>query len=187
MIIPAVFAFSGGADLNAGPSLMFITLPKVFNTMVGGQVIGTLFFLLVLLAALTSSVSLAETVVSILQDKLKIDRKIICAIVLVGCIVVGLPSSLGFGVWGEFKIFGLQLLDFFDFVSNSVLMPIAALLVCIFIGYIVKPSFVCEEIELNGGFKLKKLFVVMIKYIAPIFLVAILVSSILNVFGIITI
>ena len=187
MIIPAVFAFSGGADLNAGPSLMFITLPKVFNTMVGGQVIGTLFFLLVLFAALTSSVSLAETVVSILQDKLKIDRKIICAIVLVGCIVVGLPSSLGFGVWGEFKIFGLQLLDFFDFVSNSVLMPIAALLVCVFIGYIVKPSFVCEEIELNGSFKLKKLFVVMIKYIAPIFLVAILVSSILNVFGIITI
>lgn len=188
MIIPAVFAFSGGADLGKGPGLMFITLPKVFNTMLGGQIIGALFFILVLFAALTSSVSLAETVVSILQDKLKIDRKIVCLIVLVGCIIIGLPSSLGFGVWAEFKIFGLQLLDLFDFISNSIIMPIAAFLVCIFIGYIVKPSFVCEEVELDGGkFKLKKLFVVMIKYIAPVCLIIILVSSILDVFGVVKI
>ena len=189
MIIPAVFAFSGGdeASLGKGPGLMFITLPKVFDSMAGGQIIGTLFFLLVLFAALTSSVSLTETVVSILQDKLKINRKILCLIVLAGCILIGLPSSLGYGVWGGVRILGLQFLDFFDFISNSVLMPIAALLTCIFIGFIVKPSYVTSEVELNGKFKMKGMFNVMIKYVAPVCLVIILVSSILDVFGILKI
>ena len=189
MIIPAVFAFSGGDEsaLGKGPSLMFITLPKVFESMVGGQVIGTLFFLLVLFAALTSSVSLTEAIISILQDKLGIGRKKLCLIVLCGCVVIGLPSSLGYGVWSGVEILGLQFLDFFDFISNSVLMPIVALLTCIFIGYIVKPSFIAEEIELNGRFKMKRLFNVMIKYIAPLCLVAILVFSVLDVFGILTI
>lgn len=189
MIIPAVFAFSGGNEeaLGKGPSLMFITLPKVFDTMFGGQIIGALFFVLVLFAALTSSVSLMETVISIIQDKLKIGRKKLCLIVLIGCIIVGLPSSLGYGAWGGVKILGLQFLDFFDFISNSVLMPISAFLICIFIGYVVKPSFVTEEIELNGKFKMKKLFNVMIKYIAPICLIIILVFAILDVFGILTI
>lgn len=189
MIIPAVFAFSGGDEgaLGKGPGLMFITLPKVFATMAGGQIIGALFFLLVLFAALTSSVSLMETVVSILQDKLKINRRVICLIILAGCIVIGLPSSLGYGVWGGVKILGLQFLDFFDFVSNSLLMPIAALLFCIFVGYVIKPSYITDEIELNGKFKMKKLFNVMIKYIAPVCLIIILVSSILDVFGILKI
>ncbi|MBQ8146774.1 MAG: sodium-dependent transporter [Clostridia bacterium] len=189
MIIPAVFAFSGGDEsaLGKGPGLMFVTLPKVFDTMAGGQIIGALFFILVLFAALTSSVSLMETVVSILADKLKINRKILCLIVLAGCILIGLPSSLGYGVWGGFKILGLQLLDFFDFISNSVLMPVAALLFCIFIGYFAKPSYLIEEIELNGKFKMKGLFNVMIKYVAPVCLVIILVSSILDVFGVVKI
>ncbi|MBO5262435.1 MAG: sodium-dependent transporter [Clostridia bacterium] len=189
MIIPAVFAFSGGNEeaLGKGPSLMFITLPKVFNTMFGGQVIGALFFILVLFAALTSSVSLMETVISIIQDKVKIGRKKLCLIVLLGCILVGLPSSLGYGVWGGVKILGLQFLDFFDFISNSILMPIAAFLICIFIGFVVKPSFVTDEIELNGKFKMKKMFNAMVKYIAPVCLIVILVFAILDVFGILTI
>ena len=186
MIIPAVFAFSGGDEsaLGKGPGLMFITLPKVFETMKGGQIIGTLFFILVLFAALTSSVSLTETVVSIIQDKVKLDKKIICLIVLAGCILIGLPSSLGYGPLAGVKIIGMQFLDFFDFISNSVLMPIAAILTCIFIGYIVKPKFITDEVELNGKFKMKGLFNVMIKYIAPLCLMVILASSILDVMGI---
>ncbi len=189
MIISAVFAFSGGDEgaLGKGPGLMFVTLPKVFETMAGGQIIGTLFFLLVLFAALTSSVSLTETVVSILQDKLKMNRRVLCLIILLGCILIGLPSSLGYGALGGVKILGLQFLDFFDFISNSILMPIAAFLVCIFIGYIVKPSFIHNEVELNGTFKSKKLFNVMIKYIAPVCLIIILVSSILDAFGVLKI
>ena len=184
MIIPAVFVFGGEGDLAAGPSLMFKTLPKVFNAIWGGQVIGALFFILVLLAALTSSISLAETVVSVIQDKFKIDRKITCLIVLVGCLVLGLPSALGYGVLGGIKIIGLQFLDFFDFLSNSILMPVVAIFTCIFIGFIIKPKAIHEEVEISAPFKAKKLFNVIIKYIAPVFLVAILVSSILDVFGI---
>ena len=189
MIIPAVFVFHGGEQsaLGKGPSLMFETLPKVFDAIKGGQVLGTLFFILVLLAALTSSISLAETVVSVIQDKFKINRKITCLIVLGISLLLGLPSALGYGVLGGVKIIGLQFLDFFDFLTNSILMPIVAIFTCIFIGFILKPKAIIDEVEISAPFKGKKLFVVVIKYIAPIFLVAILVSSVLDVFGIVKI
>ncbi len=189
MIIPAVFSFSGGDEsaLGKGPGLMFITLPRVFDSMAGGAIIGTAFFLLVLFAALTSSISLMETVVSILQDKLKWSRKLTCLVVLAGCILLGLPSSLGNGVWSSVTIFGMAFLDFFDFISNSVLMPIVALLTCIFVGYVIKPKALIEEVELSAPFRWKKLFTVIIKYVAPVCIVLILISSILDVLGIVKI
>ncbi len=189
MIIPAVFVFSGGTPeaLGAGPSLMFVTLPKVFDTMAGGTVIGILFFLLVLFAALTSSISLMETVVSIVCDKTKISRKLSCLIVFVGAVLIGLPSCLGYGVWGNVKILGMQFLDFFDFISNSVLMPVTAFLTSIFIGYVIKPQAIIDEVELSGKFKRKALFTFVIKYLAPICIVLILVSSVLSAFGILSI
>ncbi len=182
MIIPAVFAFSGGdpSALNQGPGLMFVTLPKVFDSMPGGHVIGVIFFILVLFAALTSSISLMETVVSIFQDKLKINRKLICIFVMIGTMIAAIPSSLGYGIWSEVLIFGRQILDFFDFLSNNIMMPIAALLTCIFIAYVVKTKVVEEEVELNSRFKSKKLYQVMIKYICPVLLVAILISSLIG-------
>ncbi len=187
MIIPAVFAFSGGDEsaLSAGPGLMFITLPKVFESIPGGQYLGILFFVLVLFAALTSSISLMETVVSILQDKLKIGRKLACLIVFWGSFLLGLLSALGYGSLGHIKLLGMQFLDFFDFISNSVLMPITALLTCIFVGYIVKPKIIAEEVELSGRFCWQRMFDVMIKYVAPIFMLVI--SSVLSAFQIITI
>ncbi len=186
MIIPAVFVFSGGTPeaLGKGPSLMFVTLPKVFESMAGGTVIGILFFLLVLFAALTSSISLMETVVSILCDKLKIGRKLSCLIVFVFSVVLGLLSSLGYGVWADIKIIGLQFLDFFDFISNSVLMPIVAFFTCVFVGYVIKPEAIAQEVELSGKFKRKALFTVVIKYIAPVCIILILVSSVLDAFGV---
>ncbi len=191
MVIPAVFSFSDGdeAALGKGPGLMFVTLPKVFNSIegIGGSIIGALFFLLVLFAALTSSISLMETVVSIFRDKFGWNRKFTCMIVFVGCVIVGLPSSLGFGVWSNISVAGLSILDMFDFFSNSILMPIVALLTCIFIGYVITPKMLTDEIEMGKPFKRKKIFVVMIKYIAPIFIVLILVSSILDVLGIVKI
>lgn len=189
MIVPAVFVFSGGdqAQLSAGPSLMFITLPKVFNSMPMGDVIGSAFFLLVLFAALTSSISLMETVVSILQDKFHWNRRMTCLIVFIGMVLIGIPSSLGFGAWDFIKPLGMSILDFFDFISNSVLMPIVAFLTCIFVGYVIKTKVVVDEVKISSKFKREKLFNVMIKYVAPIFIVAILVSSVLNAFGIITI
>lgn len=186
MIIPAVFAFSGGTPeaLGKGPSLMFVTLPKVFDSMVGGTYIGIAFFLLVLLAALTSSISLMETVVSILCDKFKIKRSISCLIVFLFSIIMGLLSSLGYGVLAEVKIIGLQFLDFFDFISNSVLMPIVAFFTCVFVGYVIKPGTIADEVELSGKFKRKALFNFVIRYLAPVCIVLILISSVLDAFGI---
>lgn len=190
MIIPAVFAFSGGDEsaLGQGPGLMFVTLPKVFDTMAGGQIIGAVFFLLVLLAALTSSISLTETVVSSIMDKFHIKRIPACIIVLVSCIALGLVSIFGYSIWADVTVIGMQFLDFFDFMSNTIMMPILAIFTCVFVGFILKPQAIIDEVESNGKkFKSKKLFVVMIKYIAPLFILLILVSSILNTFGIIKI
>lgn len=189
MIIPAVFAFSGGdaSAINAGPGLMFITLPKVFEAMPFGQILGTLFFVLVLFAALTSSISLMETIVSIFCDKFKINRKKATFYVTVFTLVVALPSSLGFGILSYIQPLGMGFLDFFDFISNSILMPIVAFLTCIFIGFIIKPSTLIEEVKISSQFKREKLFIIMIKYIAPICIIIILISSILNALGIITI
>lgn len=187
MVIPAVFAFTGAAPEKPGPGLMFVTLPKVFESMPGGVIVGALFFLLVLFAALTSSISLMETVVSIVCDKFKVKRFTSWLIVFLGSIAIGLLSTLGYGPWADCTIIGMQFLDFFDFISNSVLMPIVALLTCIFVGYVLKPQAIIEEIELTGKFKKKALFVGVIKYFAPICIVLILVSSVLSTFGIITI
>jgi len=186
MIIPAVFVFSGGTPeaLGKGPSLMFVTLPKVFETMWGGHFVGILFFLLVLFAALTSSISLMETVVSIVCDKCKIGRKLSCLIVFAGSVVLGLISIFGYSIWSHITIIGLQFLDFFDFISNSVLMPVVAFLTCVFVGYVIKPQSLIDEVELSSKFKRKKLFVFVIKYMAPICIVLILVSSVLDAFGI---
>ena len=189
MIIPAVFAFSGGdeAALGQGPGLMFVTLPKIFNTMPGGTFIGIAFFLMVLLAALTSAISLMETVVSIFTDKLKLGRRTCCLIVLGFSILLGIPSSLGYSVWSEFKLLGMQILDLFDFISNSIIMPVVAFLTCVFVGYILKPKSIIDEASLSGEFKEKKLFSVVIKYFAPICILLILTSSILSAFGVIKI
>ena len=188
MIIPAVFVFSPDKlGTQAGPGLMFETLPSIFERMPGGAIVGAVFFALVLLAALTSSISLMETIVSIFQDKFKWGRKTSCIAVLLVCIVLGVPSSLGFGPWSAITLLGKDILSFFDFVSNGILMPIAALFTCIVVGFVIKPKAVADEVELSGTFKLKGLFNVMIKYIAPICLVLVLISSVLDAFGIVTI
>lgn len=186
MIIPAVFAFSGGTPeaLGKGPSLMFVTLPKVFETMPFGEVVGATFFLLVLFAALTSSISLMETVVSIFCDKLHIERKLSCLLVFVLSVAIGLVSCFGYSIWSEVKIIGLQFLDFFDFISNSVLMPIVAFFTSIFVGYVIKPKTIIDEVESSAKFSQKKLFVFVIKYAAPVCIVLILISSVLDAYGV---
>lgn len=192
MIVPAVFVFSGGdqSAMQSGPGLMFQTLPKVFDSMGGGQfgqIVGALFFLLVLFAALTSAISLMETVVSIIIDKFHVKRAAACIIVFIGMLLLALPSSLGNGVWSHIQILGMDFLTFFDFISNSVIMPIVALLTCIFIGYVVKTQLIVDEVKSSSKFGREKLFVVVIKYVAPIFVTAILISSVLSGLGIITI
>ena len=180
MIIPAVFAFSGGDEsaLNAGPGLMFKTLPNVFESMAGGQIIGIAFFVLVLLAALTSSISLMETIVSILSEKTGLKRIPSSLIVVAFSMIIAMLSVLGYSNWAEVKLFGMQFLDFFDFLSNNILMPIVALLTCILVGYMVGTKYIEDEVQLNSRFKSKQLYRVMIKYICPVCMVVIFLSSV---------
>ena len=181
MIIPAMFVGNPAPDLSAnGVGLMFAALPKVFGSMWGGDIIGAVFFLLVLLAALTSSISLMETVVSVIQDKFKWERRMTCLAVFVISVAIGLPSAFGFSVWSHITILGMDILSAFDYLTNSLLMPIVAMMTAIFVGYIIKPKAIIEEVELSGKFRLKNLFVVMIKYICPIFLFIILLFEVLG-------
>ena len=188
MIIPAVFAFSGGDPkvLSAGPSLMFVTLPKVFASMGLGTPTGIVFFLLVLLAALTSAVSITEACVGTIMDELSWNRKKSTLLFGIFTLVIGTASSLGYGVWSNVRIIGMQILDFFDFLTNSVMMPIAALATCILVFHVITIKAMDAEIELTSKFKRKKLYNFSIKWLCPLFLVVILVSSILNAFGIIS-
>lgn len=189
MIVPSVFIFSGGDEsaLNAGAGLMFITLPKVFASMPLGTVLGTVFFILVFFAAVTSSISLMETIVSILMDYFHWERKKTAIIVLVYCLLMGIPSSLGFGVWDFIQPLGMSILDAWDFISNSILMPIVALLTCFFVGFVIKPKTIIDEANAEGAkFKSVTLFTVVIKWVAPVILIAILISSVLNAAGIYT-
>ena len=187
MIIPAVFSFFDGdpEKLKAGPSLMFITLPKVFASMGMGRIIGIVFFLLVLLAALTSAISLAESCVSTLEDQLGWKRNIASVVIGIIIVVLGSFSALGFGMLDFVQILGMSILDFFDFLTNSLMMPIAALSTCILIVYVVGVDKIVEEVETSSKFKRKGLYKFFIKYLAPICILVILVSSIASVFGLI--
>lgn len=189
LIVPSVFVFSGGSKdaLSKGPSLMFITLPKVFDSMNLGGLIGGAFFILVLFAALTSSISLLETNVSIVCDKLHWGRKKATIAITIYVLIIGGLVSLGFGPLSFVKILGMGLLDFSDFISNSVLMPIVAMLTCIFVGFIVKPKTIIDEVENSGSFKEKKFYVVMLKWIAPICLALILIFAVSEALGFITV
>lgn len=187
MIIPACIAYDP-TQLTKGPGLMFGVLPKVFDNMFGGAFVGAVFFLMVLLAALTSSISLMETVVSTIQDKWKLGRKMSCLIVFGISIALGILSCLGYSAWSEVLFFGkFAFLDFFDFLTNSVMMPIIALLTCILISFFIKPSTIIEEVSLSGKFKQRTLFSVMIKYVTPLCLIIVLVFAVLEGVGVITV
>ena len=186
MVIPAVFAFSGGdpAALNKGPSLMFVTLPRVFESM-GGAWAGTLFFLLVLMAALTSSVSLAESVCSTFEDELGLSRRKSAALLSALLVALGTLSCLGFNLLGRVKPLGMDILSFFDFLTNSVMMPVAAAATCLLVLKVVGLDRLEDEITASSAFKRRGVFRFVIRYLALALLAVILVSSILDAFGLI--
>ena len=186
MIIPAVFSFSGGDEqaLQQGPSLMFVTMPKIFARMGFGRGIGILFFVLVLFAAVTSAIALCESAVSTLEDELHWNRKAGTALVTVVMLILGSLSSLGYGPLSDVRIIGMQFLDFFDFLTNSVMMPIAAMFICALVTKHIGIDEIEAEVTTDGHpFRRKKVFRFMIRYLCPLFVLIILLSSIANVLG----
>ncbi|MBO5007600.1 MAG: sodium-dependent transporter [Clostridia bacterium] len=188
MIIPAVYIFSGREGLSAnGPGLMFVALPQIFDKMgYIGIVVGVVFFVMVAFAALTSSVSIMETIVASIMEKTGKTRKQISLFVAIAATIGAIVICLGYNLF----YFELtlpngtvgQLLDIADYVSNSLLMPLVALFTSILIGWVVKPKWVIDELESSGHtFKRKTLYTVIIKYIAPV-VMAILFLQAIGVF-----
>ena len=183
MIVPAVYVFMGKEGMTAGPGLMFIALPKVFAQMGAiGNVIGVIFFAMVLFAAITSSISIMEAVVSSLMDGFKMKRKPATLLVLAYGIVAGIIVCLGYNkLYFELSLpngtVG-QILDLMDYVSNNIFMPIVALATCILIGWIAKPKTVIDEVTKNGAkFNRKFIYNATIKVIAPALLVVLLLQA----------
>lgn len=185
MIIPAVYVFQGRAGMEAsGPSLMFVSLPKVFAEMGSvGRFVGCLFFAMVLFAALTSSISIMEAVSSSLMDRFGWSRGKAVAAVFALAILGGIAVCFGYNCW----YFELQLpngttgqiLDVMDYISNNVLMPIVAIATCILVGWILKPKMIIDEVTKNGeAFGRKKLYVVMLKYVTPLLLLILLLKAV---------
>ena len=189
MIIPAVFAFSGGDAnaVNAGPGLMFITIPKVFESMGLGSFIGAAFFIMVFFAALTSSISILECCVSTLTDELKWSRKRATIFMFFEAVALGIPCSLGFGAWDFISIAGLSILDMMDFVAGSVLCPLCALLTCLLISRLVGPQKLVDDIKATSAFKGENIFRFCVTYLAPVILTLVLVSSVAATLGFIKI
>lgn len=183
MIIPAVYTFAGTEGMSAGPGLMFVSLPKIFTAMGGfGNVIGALFFIMVLFAALTSSVSVMEAIVSSLMDKFNYTRKKSAIIVSIYAAIVGIIVCFGYNyLYFEVTLpngtVG-QILDVLDYISNQIMMPLVAISTCILIGWVVKPKTVIDEVKLNGeNFGREKLYVAMVKIVTPILLTFLLLQS----------
>lgn len=177
MIIPAVIVFMGPEGMTSGPGLMFIALPKVFRQMgTMGTVVGIVFFLMVLMAALTSSISIEEAVVSSFMDHFHMDRKKATLIETAIAVVIAIVVCLGYNVF-YFEVTlpngGVaQILDIMDYVSNNILMPIVAIGTCILIGWVVGPDTVVDEATKNGEhFNRRKLYNVMIRFVSPVMLV----------------
>ena len=183
MIVPAVYTFMGVEGMGAGPGLMFVSLPKVFEAMGSiGTLIGMMFFVMVSFAAITSSVSIMEAIVSSIMDRFHISRKKSTVFVTVYALIVGAIVCLGYNIfYFEYTLPNgtvAQILDIMDYISNSCLMPLVAVSTCILIGWVVKPQVVIDEVTQGGAkFQRKRLYVAMIKFIAPILLCLLLLLS----------
>ena len=183
MIIPAVYTFMGREGMSGGPGLLFISLPKIFAAMGGvGPFIGIVFFLIVAFAALTSSVSIMEAVVSSLMDRFDVSRSKSCIIVAVYTVIFGLLVCFGYNLlYFEVKLPNgavAQVLDLMDYLSNNLLMPLVALLTCLLIGWQLSPQTIIEEVE-QGGYRFQRrwLYIVMIRFVAPALLFVLLLQS----------
>lgn len=183
MIVPAVYVFLGPEGMKGGPGLMFVALPKVFQAMgPAGPVIGAVFFIMVLLAALTSSMSILETVVASLMDAFGWSRRKATIIESAVALAISIFICLGYNVlYFELKLpngSSAQILDLFDYISNNILMPVVAIGTCILVGWLVKPKTIIEEATKNGErFGRKWLYIAMIKFVAPVMLLFLLLGA----------
>ena len=180
-IMPAVFAF--GIDPQSGPGLVFETLPYVFGKMPGGGIVAILFFLALIVAALTSSISMIEVGVAYLIEEKKLKRTTACIVLFLICWVLGIFCALSFGPLAEVKLAGRSIFDFYDNLSSNILMTLGSLLTVLFVGWRLKKTDIYEEFT-NGGtlsanVKIFGVLWFLIRYVAPIAVIVIFISGLL--------
>lgn len=181
-IFPAVFAM--GIDPSQGPELVFITLPTVFNQMPGGYLWAILFFLLLSIAALTSTISLLEVITAYISEELRWSRKLTAIVVSLLIALLGVACSLSMGVWSEFRVFGLNLFDLFDKFTSYILMPLGGIGISLFMGWHVDRKRLELELSNEGTLKLKyiKVYVFLLKYVTPLAILLVFINQIVGLF-----
>lgn len=181
IIFPAVTSFGlQNATLN-GPTLVFATLPQVFAQLPAAQLWSTLFFLLLTLAAVTSTISIAEVSIAFMQEYFKLSRKAACLVVLLPLLAFSSVCSLSLGSLSDFTVFGFTIFDFLDYTTANILLPICSILLCVYVGWFAPKKFLKDELTNNGDFKSAtfRLIIFIIRYIAPILITGIIVYSLL--------
>ncbi|KYC45333.1 MAG: Sodium:neurotransmitter symporter family protein [Candidatus Methanofastidiosum methylothiophilum] len=174
VIFPIVFTF--GIEPSAGPGLIFVSLPSVFGLMPIGQIWSALFFLLLFIAALTSAIGLLEVVVAYLIDEKKWSRKKASSVFGLAIFVLGIPSALSNGAF-NLNLFGMNFLDAMDFLASNILLPIGGIFITLFVGWTIK-KVALREINLEGQFRLEKIWIGICRIIAPIFILLIFLAGI---------
>jgi NSS family neurotransmitter:Na+ symporter len=186
IIFPAVFSVPG-VEANAGPGLVFITLPNVFNMAfshvpVVGYVFSALFYILLLLAALTSAMSLHESITAFVHETFRISRRRAAAIVSVSCMVLGVGCSLSFGPWKDYTLFGMTMFDLFDFVASKIVMPLGGIIICLFVGWYLERRLVHDELTNQGTltFRFFRFYLFLIRWVVPLAIGLIFVHELLG-------
>lgn len=183
-IFPAVFSFN--LEPAQGPGLIFGTLPKVFSAIAGGGIFACLFFILVFLAAVTSAIALLEVSVSFAIDTMKWPRKKATLIIGTAIFVLGIPSALSFGALGQVQILNYSVFDFVGMLTDNILLPLGGLTMCYYVGWKWHPEYLVEEIERDGlAFKVKKLWVICIRYLTPILVGIVTLTGFYNIYQVV--
>jgi len=186
IIFPAVFSVEG-VSVDAGPGLVFITLPNVFNIAFShvpwlGYIFSSFFYLLLLLAALTSAISLHESVTAYVLEAFSLSRRKAAAAVSIACMALGVVCSLSFGVLGDLKLFDMNIFELFDFTASKIILPLGGIIICLFTGWYLDRKLVENELT-NGGtlrFRLFRLYYFIIRYIAPLAIMAVFLQELLS-------
>ena len=174
IIFPAVFSVPG-VEPGEGPGLVFITLPHVFNIAFHsvpliGFLFSSLFYLLLLLSALTSAISLHEPVTAYIHEEWHVSRHRAAGMVTAGCILLAIACSLSMGVWNGFRVGGLCLFDLFDFVSAKIILPLGGIIICLFVGWRLDRQLVYNEVTNNGSLRIRlfRLYIFLVRWVAPL-------------------
>ncbi len=186
IIFPAVFSVPG-VEANEGPGLVFITLPHVFNIAFHnvpliGYLFSSLFYVLLMLSALTSAISLHEPVTAYIHEEWKVSRHRAAWMVTVACILLGIACSLSMGAWNGFRIGGLCLFDLFDFISAKIILPLGGIVICLFVGWRLDRQLVYAEVTNNGMLRIRlfRLYIFLVRWVSPLAIALIFINELFN-------